>query len=130
MIGAPLLLALLLIGAATLATQRSPAVPLVAGLALTAVATLYTLDLSRYAADLIAWDHEPKGIAVINGAGLFYGANVVGGYHPAELLPALLALAQVAGVLLVAVGAVRGGATQRNGSAQRAPGGPGGDLGT
>jgi len=123
LIAGPLLVALLAIGATTLATQRVQAGLLTAGMLLTALATVPALDLYRvtFAPPDVHFPPEPLAATAFR---WLSAVNLVHDYHEREVLPAVLALAQVLGALFVAVGAVRAG------SGHRAPGGPGGDLGT
>jgi hypothetical protein len=123
LVDGPLLVALLAIAAATVATQRIQGVLLGTGLMLTALATVPALDASRvsFAPPGMYFPPEPL---VTTGYRWLSAVHLVYDYHERQVLPAVLALAQVVGALLVTVGAVRAG------SGQRAPGGPGGDPGT
>jgi hypothetical protein len=89
----PLLLAFLVIAAATLATQRTRPVPVVAGLVLTALAMLPLLDLGNYAFLIPLWDQLPKGTFFENGLRATSGTGLANGQTVLALV--LLGLARL-----------------------------------
>jgi hypothetical protein len=126
MIGAPLLVALLVIAAGTVATQRVQALLVAGGFALTGLSLLSTLDLSRYSLVSFAGNVAQPELAVETGLRWLSGASLASysAYGSVDVLPPLFAVAQVAGALLVAAGCVRAGSTPAE------AGDPGGDAGT
>ena len=133
MVGAPLLVALVAIGAGAVATQRVQGRLITVGFALTALSTLYALELSRYSPLVFDEVAAAVGVApaetVIETAMRWLsGVSLVGDYGAGEVLPPVLAVAQVLGAALVAVGCVRARPVPVAGSAAAEADDPGGDL--
>src|SRR5262249_29457934 len=108
MIGGPLLLVVLLLGATILATQRIQA-PLVAGgLALTALAALSALDPNQFTVLMYGAAEVPETVLGVLGHWLG-GVLVMRPYSEyAEVLSPVLAFLQIAGAVLVTLGILRG----------------------
>jgi hypothetical protein len=104
LIGAPLLLAVLTLGAAVLATQRVHGILVAAGLALSAVPALFLLDLSQYTIAVYTVGQLPALTGVEQSLYWFGGNGFIGIYSMPSVRTALLGAAQVVGAILVTLG--------------------------